>query len=169
MAEDSTERSDLPPHMTERRFAQNVRAARESAGISQVALAERMQEYGYPWHQQTVARTENGSRPIRLGEAFALTRALGGGADYSLDALVRPRGLAREAWALLGAMRRARSATRKLRQDSVSLQRGQEMAMADLDRVIRRVVDSGLESELAEELALARRALSDGRGEGPSS
>lgn len=64
-------------------FAAAVRRYREELGISQGELARRMTAQGYAWHQTTVARTESGDRPARLGEAVALSAIL----RFSLDTL----------------------------------------------------------------------------------
>lgn len=58
-----------PPEQSEEWFAANLRAVRESKGLSQTWLADEMSGRGWPWRQQTVARIENGQRTVRLGEA----------------------------------------------------------------------------------------------------
>jgi len=44
--------------------------------MSQYALAREMEDRGWPWRQQTVARLETGQRMVRLGEAATLARML---------------------------------------------------------------------------------------------
>lgn len=70
-----------PPELSEQRFAENLRQAREKAGMSQVSLADQMAGRGWPWRQQTVARVENGQRMVRLGEALAIAEILGATMD----------------------------------------------------------------------------------------
>lgn len=73
------------------RLAENIRWARERAGLSQEQLAEQMREVaGYGWHQQTVARTETGTRPVRADEMVALSDVL----NVSLVVLMRSPGAA---------------------------------------------------------------------------
>ena len=66
-----------PPELSERRFAENLRTAREDKGVSQVKLAQEMAARGWPWRQQTVTRVESGHRMVRLGEALAVAEILG--------------------------------------------------------------------------------------------
>lgn len=61
----------------DRNLAGNVRDLRERLGISQGELARRMADLGWPWHQQTTRRVEDGSRKVSAGEAAALARILG--------------------------------------------------------------------------------------------
>lgn len=58
-------------------FGSNMRAMRERKGMSQADLARAMTERGRPWHQQTVAETEAGKRPLRLNETVDLAEILG--------------------------------------------------------------------------------------------
>ena len=60
----------------EETFGGNLRAMREGRGMSQADLARAMTERGKPWHQQTVAETEAGKRPLRLGEVVDLAEIL---------------------------------------------------------------------------------------------
>jgi transcriptional regulator with XRE-family HTH domain len=69
--------AETPPELSERRFAENLRQAREDKGISQVKLAQEMAVRGWPWRQQTVTRVESGQRMVRLGEALAVAEILG--------------------------------------------------------------------------------------------
>jgi transcriptional regulator with XRE-family HTH domain len=58
-------------------FGARVRSLRKTRGWSQERLAEQMQLLGFGWLQSTVAKTENGQRPLRLNEAAALAEVLG--------------------------------------------------------------------------------------------
>jgi transcriptional regulator with XRE-family HTH domain len=69
--------SETPPELSERRFAENLRQAREDKNVSQVKLAQEMAARGWPWRQQTVTRVESGQRMVRLGEALAVAEILG--------------------------------------------------------------------------------------------
>ncbi len=54
-------------------LAEQVRIKRNERGWSQQELAAHLTvEYGFRWHQTTVAKIENGSRPIGLNEAVVL-------------------------------------------------------------------------------------------------
>lgn len=55
----------------------NVRAYREAAEVSQEELARRMTDRGYGFSRATVWKIEQNKRDVRLGEAVALTDALG--------------------------------------------------------------------------------------------
>ncbi|MDR6439082.1 transcriptional regulator with XRE-family HTH domain [Paenarthrobacter nicotinovorans] len=70
---------NLPtPDVDEECFRENMRALRERKGWSQGELSRRLIEGGWPiFHQTTISRIESGDRPIKLGEARAIARALG--------------------------------------------------------------------------------------------
>jgi transcriptional regulator with XRE-family HTH domain len=52
--------------------------ARHGAGLSQAQLAQRLRDYGYAQLSETaIAKIESGTRRVALGEALALTAALG--------------------------------------------------------------------------------------------
>ena len=57
---------------TDDKFAANLRALRERAGLSQSALADEMTGRGHGWHQQTVGRVESGRQAVRFSEAVDL-------------------------------------------------------------------------------------------------
>lgn len=92
--------------LVEARFAANLRRLRETAGISQVALAEEMSRRGWPWRQQTVTRIESGKRLVRLGEAKSVADIL----RTTIDRLTEPTPGARIAEALIGQAAQARTA-----------------------------------------------------------
>lgn len=75
-------------------FAASVRSARLAKGWSQTHLAAVARKQGLRFHQQTVQRVEEGSRPVRLGEAVCLAGIFGTdvgamtGAEFSSSALV---------------------------------------------------------------------------------
>jgi transcriptional regulator with XRE-family HTH domain len=67
------------------RFGRRVRAERERRRISQQQLVVRLAEaHHLRWHQTTVAKVENGDRPVRLSEALAIAGVL----DVSLADLL---------------------------------------------------------------------------------
>jgi transcriptional regulator with XRE-family HTH domain len=68
--------AETPPELSEQRFAENLRRAREDKKVSQVKLAQEMAARGWHWHQQTVTRVESGQRMVRLGEALAVAEIL---------------------------------------------------------------------------------------------
>lgn len=58
-------------------FGRRVRRARESAGLTQAQLAERMRGFGATLDPSMVAKIEAGIRPTNIAEAVALRGALG--------------------------------------------------------------------------------------------
>lgn len=58
-------------------FRENLAYLRQKQKISQTELAKRLQARGLRFHQQTIQRLEDGSRPIRLNEAYAIVDELG--------------------------------------------------------------------------------------------
>jgi len=67
-------------------LAANVRDARNRVGMSQGELGRRMKALGWPWSQQTVARTEDGARKVSAGEAAAVAGIF----STSVDRLLMP-------------------------------------------------------------------------------
>ncbi|MBE4716752.1 helix-turn-helix transcriptional regulator [Pseudarthrobacter sp. AB1] len=62
----------------EAHFIAAVKRIREELGWSQGELAKRMSDSGWEgFHQTTISRIEKGERPVRLGEARGLAKALG--------------------------------------------------------------------------------------------
>ena len=62
----------------EMHFIASVKRIREELGWSQGELAKRMSDSGWEgFHQTTISRIEKGERPVRLGEARGLAKALG--------------------------------------------------------------------------------------------
>lgn len=63
------------PSSHEGRFAARLRVMRQAAGLTQRQLAALMADRGHDvWTQTTVARTEAGTRPLRLNEYVDLCR-----------------------------------------------------------------------------------------------
>ncbi|MEX5259576.1 helix-turn-helix transcriptional regulator [Kocuria sp. CPCC 205263] len=61
-----------------RRFRENMRRIREEKGWSQGELSRRLVDSGLSvFHQTTITRIENGSRPVKLDEAGVIAEALG--------------------------------------------------------------------------------------------
>jgi ribosome-binding protein aMBF1 (putative translation factor) len=141
----------------DKRFAANLRAARERKGLSQKQLAEEMFELGFRFRQQTIARIEAADRVVGVGESRALARACG----TTVDALVRPDTLARDGWMILDAARTVREA----RDQSGRLQVRLSNALTELEQLIKSAENGGEAHAIAEEIAIGRRAL--GYGEGP--
>ena len=68
----------LPVQTDDERFAASVKRLREEKGWSQGELAKRMAEVGFDgFHQTTISRIEKNDRPVRIGEARGLAKALG--------------------------------------------------------------------------------------------
>jgi transcriptional regulator with XRE-family HTH domain len=69
----------------DRIFSRRLRDVRIQAGMPQRVLALLVTAAGHQMHQTTIAKIELGERPVQLGEASALARALG----VDLDGLIR--------------------------------------------------------------------------------
>ena len=76
-----------PPNSDEERFRLNMRLYRDRNGWSQGELSRRLLNAGWTiFHQTTVSRIEAGERPIKLGEARAITAVLGATLEQMLAA-----------------------------------------------------------------------------------
>jgi transcriptional regulator with XRE-family HTH domain len=139
----------------DKRFAENLRAARERAGLSQRELAEHMAELGFRFRQQTIARIEAADRVVGVGESRALARVC----RTTVDALVRPGELSREAWLILDTARKVREARNQI----AALQLRHSNIRTELERLIAEAEGSGHARTLAEEIAIGRSALGSGR------
>lgn len=144
------------PDTTASRFAGNVRARRELSGMSQSELAQALVNLGHSsFRQQTIAEIEGSRRQVKLDEAMALSRALG----ITVDSLIRPVRLTRQASELLDAARvleeAARQAARWLTERNAARRRLEKALTAA----------AGHEDELADELAVARSTLADAKDE----
>ncbi len=139
---------------TDRWFAANLKAARERAGLSQEAVAQRMREAGFPrFRQQTIARIETGERAVRVGEGLVLARAC----RSDIGELARPPEAMREATALRGATARLR----KLRDETAAAAHTEAEARARLTALVARLRDEGKAEGLAEVIAGAEAALKE--------
>ncbi len=71
----------------DKNVAANLRVYRETRGVSQEELAQRMTDRGFGFSQATIWKIEQGKRPVKIGEVVALARALGliRWADLTLD------------------------------------------------------------------------------------
>lgn len=67
-------------------FGVNVRALRESRGMSQESLAFLMSARGFSFHQTTAQRIESGKRKTSIGEAVALAALF----SVSVNDLISP-------------------------------------------------------------------------------
>jgi transcriptional regulator with XRE-family HTH domain len=137
------------------RFAANLRAAREAAGLSHGDLAALMRDRGFDgFRRQTVQRIESLHRSVSVGEAYKLAQCLG--ADlYAL--LLRPEPVTAEGLQLLQAMRRLRQTGRGLQAALAS----HADARAFLERAVARAAASACAAELASEIQSAERALKE--------
>ncbi len=71
----------------DKNVAANLRVYRETRGVSQEELAQRMTDRGFGFSQATIWKIEQGKRPVKIGEVVALAHALGliRWADLTLD------------------------------------------------------------------------------------
>ena len=77
----------MTPILSARQFGENLRQARERAGLSQATVAAEVTRLlGCTVFQQTIARLEAGLQRVRLDEALALARVAGA----SIDELTTP-------------------------------------------------------------------------------
>jgi transcriptional regulator with XRE-family HTH domain len=68
--------SPKPFASIDKNFAANLREYRESRGMSQEELAQRMTERGFGFSQATIWKIEQGKRPVKISEAAALADAI---------------------------------------------------------------------------------------------
>lgn len=61
----------------EKALGEALRSLRTARGMSQEDVATMMSRSGFSWRQTTVAKTEGGSRPVRVNEAAALALHFG--------------------------------------------------------------------------------------------
>jgi transcriptional regulator with XRE-family HTH domain len=54
-----------------------LRRMREGRGWSRREVAERLEPFGYHWHQTVIAKIESAERPLRLNEALDLASVFG--------------------------------------------------------------------------------------------
>jgi transcriptional regulator with XRE-family HTH domain len=73
----------------EAHVGRRVRGLREERGWSQQDLGRRLAPYGFELTQSTVAKLENGARPVRLNEAAALAALFGVNISELIDAEVQ--------------------------------------------------------------------------------
>jgi transcriptional regulator with XRE-family HTH domain len=64
------------PTKVESVFAENLKALRTAANITQDDFARKMSRRGFSWYQATVYKVENGERQIQLAEAEAAAQVL---------------------------------------------------------------------------------------------
>ena len=135
----------------ERWFAANLKAAREQAGLSQEAVAAQMREEGHNWRQQTVAKIENGTQAVKLGEAHSVAQIVGSTAER----LAWPLEQARLGMVLRGATGRLR----KLRDEHQAAGEKLEQARQRLEKLVKDLRDSGHADSFADLIQNAERAL----------
>ncbi|MGI5325528.1 helix-turn-helix domain-containing protein [Actinomadura nitritigenes] len=61
----------------EKTLGETLKRLRVARGMSQEDIAQMMNMAGFTWRQTTVAKTEGGSRPVRVNEAAALALCFG--------------------------------------------------------------------------------------------
>ena len=133
---------------TDLALAENLRHARERAGLPQRVLAERMRDRGRTtFTQQTVTRIEGGQRAVRLAEAADWADITG----TSLTALLQPPQLARESWLIRDAIRILLDTRSQIR----DLRLRQSNARQQLERRVREAQDSGIAAALGDDIIRA--------------
>jgi len=95
------------PARAEATFAENLKALRKAAGMSQEEFARAMTRRGIKWYQATVYKVENGERQIQLGEAAAAAQILNVPLQQMINAdtetAVQLQRLRLKAWRLVDA------------------------------------------------------------------
>lgn len=112
-----------PREKTAEILGSNVRYLREHASISQVELARRMTERGWPWHQSTVYRVETGKQPVRFDEALDLADLLGVTLDrltWEIGQAAREEQVTRKISSVREAMQEAAVAVARLRYERLT-------------------------------------------------
>jgi transcriptional regulator with XRE-family HTH domain len=142
---------DTEPGVISQRLAANLKVARETAGLSQEAVAQGMRETGYRFHQQTIGKIEAGDRIVSAEEASALASVIG----TSIYMLLRPAGHTADALRILSAARRVREA----RAVAATANKKHGDAVFLLKRAIARAREDGLDKALADEIATGERTL----------
>lgn len=134
-------------------LAENIRDARRRAGMSQGELARHMAGLGWPWHQQTVRRNEEGTRKISAGELAALARIF----STSADRLMMPGDESTAAALLEQSAAGAHVAWERIARWAESL----AAAQRQLTRTVREAgaADFSGSRVITEKLAAAREAL----------
>jgi transcriptional regulator with XRE-family HTH domain len=75
----------------ERNFRDRMIRMRKAKGMNQTDLARALRnDFGLPFHQQTIQRIESGERPIRLNEANLIAETLGAGLDVMMSDIGSP-------------------------------------------------------------------------------
>jgi transcriptional regulator with XRE-family HTH domain len=65
------------PDLPDAIFARRLRTVRQSAGLTQLQLADRMSAAGDKMHRSAIAKIESGDRVVSVGEAVQIAGVLG--------------------------------------------------------------------------------------------
>lgn len=164
-------------HPWEERFRAQMEDLRSARQITQTALAEQVRERGFPFHQQTIAKIENGTRPVRLDEAYVIADVLGSSVPQMVLPLKQARDLQRltDAWRTASRLRyavlRAAAEYDSARQELAKEIRYLERTAADDETLMRietakPLVGLSVEEIVEEALAHPEIALRDTFGVG---
>lgn len=80
-------------------LGQNLKQIRESKGITQEVIVQKMKEKGFEFFQSTIYNIEKGNRRVSLGEAVALGKCL----EVDIEEFTKPK--LSDDLALVGALR----------------------------------------------------------------
>ena len=154
------------PEVDDALFAANIVSIRERAGMSQAELARRLNSLGWDSvYQTTISRIEKGDRPVRVGEARLIARAL----NVELSTMMLSISENHQAGQLAFAREELVRAERAIRDGAEQWY----LAHEQLQEVVAEIKASGIEpsdydppdgaslkpATAADELALAIRAL----------
>lgn len=117
----------------EANFVESIKRLREEKDWTQADLARAMGDIGWTGiYQTTVSRIENGSRPLRMGEARGIAMALG----VPFSSMMAPIDEIQPVRDLERLVRQARADARRLRRQEDSLEKALEELRPTYDRVV---------------------------------
>lgn len=76
-SEDFAAPHGTPSDFSDAIFARRLREVRQTAGVTQQQLADRMTAVGHKMHRSAIAKIEVGDRPVSIGEAVQFAGQLG--------------------------------------------------------------------------------------------
>lgn len=147
--------SDTGDSAGARRLAANIKAARERAKLSQREVADLMRSRDFPWHQQTVAQVESGTRTVGAVELKDLADIVG----TTMDSLMRPADLEMAAAGILSSAAKVRDSRRKLADATARF----DADVAWLRRLLEKAREKGIAESLPNEMRAGISALGERR------
>lgn len=130
--------------------------------MSQAALARAMSERGWPWHQQTAYKVENGKQGIGLGEVTDLAAILGVTTDRFtwLPAEANEAAFVREITAIL--RREGHEAANAVARLHAAISRGRSVLASSRDSKYERVREACADLETELEVSTLEAVVAEG-------